>query len=174
MAHAYSNLFKIPSTGMRLFTVYGPWGRPDMAPMIFTKAILSSEPIKIFNNGEMYRDFTYIDDVTDAILKLLNIPPSFLNDKTNEKNSSSNISIPYRVINIGNSTSIKIMEFIEILEKELGKKAIKKFEEMQLGDVKKTYADITYIKNLINYQPSTSIRKGVKDFIKWYKDFYKF
>ncbi len=174
MAHAYSNLFKIPSTGMRLFTVYGPWGRPDMAPMIFTKAILSSEPIKIFNNGEMYRDFTYIDDVTDAIIKLLNIPPLFLNDKTNQENPSLNISIPYRVINIGNSTSIKIMDFIEILEKELNKKAIKKFEEMQLGDVKRTYADITYIKNLINYQPSTSISKGIKDFIKWYKDFYKF
>ena len=173
MAHAYSNLFKIPSTGIRLFTVYGPWGRPDMAPMLFTKAILTSKPIKIFNNGEMYRDFTYIDDVTEAIIKLLFIPPLSHNDKKDIHPSEIKIATPYRVINIGNNTSIKLMEFIETLEKELNKKAIKIFDKMQLGDVKKTYADIKYIKKLINYEPKTSIKEGIRIFAKWYKNYYK-
>ena len=172
IAHAYSNLFKIPSTGIRLFTVYGPWGRPDMAPMLFTKAILTSKPIRIFNNGEMYRDITYIDDVTDAIIKLLLIPPLTLNDKKDLDPSEIKISTPYRVINIGNNTSIKLMEFIETLEKELNKKSIKIFDKMQLGDVEKTYADITYIKELINYEPKTSIKKGIRNFAKWYKNYY--
>tara|TARA_A100001388_G_C28762116_1_gene498421 strand:- start:1032 stop:2054 length:1023 start_codon:yes stop_codon:yes gene_type:complete len=171
MAHAYSNLFKIPTTGIRLFSVYGPWGRPDMAPMLFTKAILSSEPIKIFNNGEMSRDFTYIDDVTDAIVKLLEIPPLSKNDK---ENLDLDNSTPYRVVNIGNNTSINLMEFIEILEVELNQKAIKIFEKMQLGDVKKTYADISYIKKLINYQPNTHLKEGIRNFINWYKEFYKY
>ena len=166
MAHAYSNLFNIPSTGIRLFTVYGPWGRPDMAPMLFTKAILTSKPIKIFNNGEMYRDFTYIDDVTDAIIKLLFIPPLSHSDKKDLDPSDIKITTPYRVINIGNSTSIKLIEFIETLEKELNKKSIKIFEKMQQGDLKKTYADITYIKNLINYEPKTSIKEGIRQFCK--------
>ena len=174
MAHAYSNLFNIPSTGIRLFTVYGPWGRPDMAPMLFTKAILTSKPIKIFNNGDMYRDFTYIDDVTDAIIKLLFIPPLSHSDKRDLDTSEIKITTPYRVINIGNSTSIKLIEFIETLENELKKKSIKIFEKMQLGDLKKTYADITYLKNLINYEPQTSIKKGIRNFVKWYKSYYKF
>ena len=174
MAHAYSNLFNIPSTGIRLFTVYGPWGRPDMAPMLFTKAILTSKPIKIFNNGDMYRDFTYIDDVTDAIIKLLFIPPLSHSDKRDLDTSEIKITTPYRVINIGNSTSIKLIEFIETLENELEKKSIKIFEKMQLGDLKKTYADITYLKNLINYEPQTSIKKGIRNFVKWYKSYYKF
>tara|TARA_A100001388_G_scaffold167098_1_gene124789 strand:- start:358 stop:1389 length:1032 start_codon:yes stop_codon:yes gene_type:complete len=174
MAHAYSNLFNIPSTGIRLFTVYGPWGRPDMAPMLFTKAILTSKPIKIFNNGDMYRDFTYIDDVTDAIIKLLFIPPLSHSDKRDLDTSEIKITTPYRVINIGNSTSIKLIEFVETLENELEKKSIKIFEKMQLGDLKKTYADITYLKNLINYEPQTSIKKGIRNFVKWYKSYYKF
>ncbi len=174
MAHAYSNLYKIPTTGIRLFTVYGPWGRPDMAPMLFTKAILSSDPIKIFNKGEMFRDFTFIDDVTDAIIKLINIPPLIQYENKKLDNSDLKTLIPYRVVNIGNNTSINLMDFIGILEEELNKKAIKVFEKMQLGDVKKTYADISYIKKLINYQPSTSIEKGLKIFVKWYKNYYKF
>ena len=143
-----------------------------MAPMLFTKAILTSKPIRIFNNGEMYRDFTYIDDVTDAIIKLLLIPPLTLNDKKDLDPSEIKISTPYRVINIGNNTSIKLMEFIETLEKELNKKSIKIFDKMQLGDVEKTYADITYIKELINYEPKTSIKKGIRNFAKWYKNYY--
>ncbi len=173
MAHAYSNLFKIPSTGFRLFTVYGPWGRPDMAPMIFTKAILAEEPIKIFNNGDMFRDFTFIDDVSDAIIKLIEIPPKYLNDKHNLREGDSNISTPYRVLNIGNNTSINIMDFIELLELELDKKAIKVFDKMQLGDVKKTYADTSYLKDLINFKPNTTLKNGVREFVRWYKNFYK-
>lgn len=174
MAHAYSNLYKIPTTGIRLFTVYGPWGRPDMAPMLFTKAILSSDPIKIFNKGEMFRDFTFIDDVTDAIIKLINIPPLIQYENKKLDNSDLKSLIPYRIVNIGNNTSINLMDFIGILEEELNKKAIKVFEKMQMGDVKKTYADISYIKKLINYQPSTSIEKGLKIFVKWYRNYYKF
>jgi len=174
MAHAYSSLFQIPTTGIRLFTVYGPWGRPDMAPMLFTKAILNSEPIKIFNNGEMFRDFTYIDDVTDAIIKLLKIPPVNRNNNKNPENKELNNSIPYRIVNIGNNTSVNLMDFIEILEDELDKKAKKIFVKMQLGDVKKTYADISYIKQLIDYQPCTPLKKGIKSLIEWYKEFYKY
>ena len=143
-----------------------------MAPMLFTKAILSSKPIKIFNNGEMSRDFTYIDDVTDAIIKLIDIPPLNQNDKGHFQGTDISNLTPYRVVNIGNNTSINLMEFIEILEEELNKKANKVFEKMQLGDVKETYADISYMKKLINYQPSTSLKKGIRNFVKWYKNFY--
>ncbi len=173
MAHSYSHLFKLPSTGVRLFTVYGPWGRPDMAPMIFTKSILSGKPIKIFNNGNMYRDFTYIDDVSEAILKLLYIPPKYLNDNKILNSLELPELTPHRIINIGNSNPINILEFIEILEHEIDKKAIRVFEKMQLGDVKKTYADTTYIEDLINYKPHTSLENGIKEFVKWYKNYYK-
>tara|TARA_S200000501_G_scaffold335489_1_gene340185 strand:- start:1304 stop:2353 length:1050 start_codon:yes stop_codon:yes gene_type:complete len=172
MAHSYSHLFKLPSTGIRLFTVYGPWGRPDMAPMIFTKSILSSKPIKIFNNGDMYRDFTYIDDVSEVILKLLHLPPKYLND--NKKLNSLELPeiTPHRIINIGSSNPINLLEFIEILEQEINIKAIRVFEKMQLGDVKKTYADTSYIKDLINYKPNTSLKNGIRELVKWYKNFY--
>ena len=173
MAHSYSHLFKIPSTGIRLFTVYGPWGRPDMAPMIFTKSILSAKPIRIFNNGEMYRDFTYIDDVSKAILKLISMPPKYLNDNKNLNLSELPELTPHRIINIGSSNPINLLKFIEILENEIDIKAIKIFEEMQLGDVKKTYADTTYLKDLINFKPETSLEKGIREFVKWYKYFYK-
>ncbi|ABM72578.1 Putative nucleotide sugar epimerase [Prochlorococcus marinus str. MIT 9515] len=173
MAHSYSHLFKLPSTGIRLFTVYGPWGRPDMAPMIFTKSILSSKPIKIFNNGEMFRDFTYIDDVSEAILKLLHLPPKYLNDDKNLNSSELPELTPHRIINIGSSNPINLLEFIDILESEINIKAIRVFEKMQLGDVKKTYADTSYIEDLINYKPNTSLKNGIREFVKWYKNFYK-
>jgi len=172
MAHAYSELFKIPSTGIRFFTVYGPWGRPDMAPMLFTKAILSSEPIRIFNNGEMSRDFTYIDDVSAAVIQLLNMPPTSFNDNFLQKETKRINSTPYRIVNIGNGNSINLMNFIETLEEELNIKAIKVFDDMQLGDVEKTSADISYLKKLIDYEPKTSIKDGVKKFVKWYKYYY--
>ena len=174
MAHSYSHLFKLPSTGIRLFTVYGPWGRPDMAPMIFTKSILSAKPIKIFNNGNMYRDFTYIDDVSEIILKLLYLPPKYLNDNENLNSKELPELTPHRIINIGSSNPINLLEFIEILEEEINIKAIRVFEKMQLGDIKKTYADTTYIKELINYKPNTSLENGIREFVKWYKNFYKF
>ena len=171
MAHAYSHLYKIPSTGMRFFTVYGPWGRPDMAPMIFTKSILSGIPIDIFNNGDMSRDFTYIDDVSQAVVKLLTKPPRCINNEI--KTSDLGNLVPHRIINIGNNNPTKLMEFINLLEIELKKKAIKKFKEMQPGDVKSTYADINLIKELINFKPKTSLKDGLKKFIIWYKSFYK-
>ncbi len=173
MAHSYSHLFKVPSTGIRLFTVYGPWGRPDMAPMIFTKSILSGKPIKIFNHGDMYRDFTYIDDVSEAILKLLYKPPKYFNDNKKLKSSDIPELTPYRIVNIGSSNPINLLKFIEILENEINIKAIKVFEKMQLGEVKKTYADTSYIKDLINFKPHTSLEKGIRKFMKWHKNFYK-
>lgn len=163
MAHAYSHLFKIPSTGVRFFTVYGPWGRPDMAPMIFTKSIFSKEPIRIYNNGEMSRDFTYIDDVIEFLSRLITIPPIVDSDNKN----------PYRIVNIGNSTSINLMMFIKILEREIGLDSIKNFMDMQLGDVKVTYADTRYIEELTNYKAQTNLSDGIKSFINWYKLYYQ-
>ena len=163
MAHAYSHLFKIPSTGVRFFTVYGPWGRPDMAPMIFTKSIFSKEPIRIYNNGEMARDFTYIDDVVEFLSRLITIPPIADSDNKN----------PYRIVNIGNSTSINLMKFIEILEREIGFESIKNFMDMQLGDVKVTYADTRYVEKLTNYKAQTNLSDGIKSFINWYRLYYQ-
>ena len=165
MAYSYSHLYNIPITGIRFFTVYGPWGRPDMAPMIFTKAILSSEPINIFNKGEMYRDFTYIDDVIDSLVKLIGIPPKTSCNKNNKK-------VPNRIVNIGHGNPIKLMDFIEILEKELGLKSKKVFKSMQMGDVKKTYADKTYMEELIGHKEPISLEDGINKFIKWYKLYF--
>ena len=163
MAHAYSHLFKIPSSGIRFFTVYGPWGRPDMAPMIFTKSIFSQESIKVYNNGDMSRDFTYIDDAIEFLSRIITIPP--IEDQDNKN--------PYRIVNIGNSTSINLMNFIETLETEIGIKSKKNFLGMQLGDVKRTNADTKYIEELTNYKAQTNLSNGIKSFINWYKLYYK-
>ena len=162
MAHSYSHLYKIPCTGIRFFTVYGPWGRPDMALMIFTKAILASQPIRIFNHGKMYRDFTFIDDVTEAVFRLIKKPPS-----------NESLLAPSRIINIGNNNPTSLKKFVEIIEKELKIKAIKLYEEIQLGEVEKTYADIDLMKKLINYHPTTPLEEGIKKFLIWYKKFYR-
>ena len=174
MAHTYSHLFNIPSIGMRFFTVYGPWGRPDMAPMLFTEAILQGKSIKVFNNGDMYRDFTYIDDVVDAIKLLISNPatPDRNFNKSNPNPSSS--WAPHRIFNIGNKNPVNIMEFIEIIEDELGIKANKIFTEMRPGDVKKTFADLNEIENWIGYKPKINIKEGMKRFVKWYKSYYGF
>ena len=163
MAHAYSHLFKIPSSGIRFFTVYGPWGRPDMAPMIFTKSIFSQESIKVYNNGDMSRDFTYIDDAIEFLSRIITIPP--IEDQDNKN--------PYRIVNIGNSTSINLMKFIDTLEIEIGVKSKKNFLGMQLGDVKRTNADTKYIEELTNYKAQTNLSNGIKSFINWYKLYYK-
>ena len=174
IAHSYSHLYQIPTTGLRLFTVYGPWGRPDMAPMIFTKSILEKKPIKIFNNGNMSRDFTFIDDVIEIIERLINKPAlSNANFKRNSPDSSTSWS-PYRIFNIGNNKSCKLMEFINLLEKELNTKAIKEYVPMQNGDVQDTYADTEAIENWIGYKPDTSLEKGIKLFVDWYKNFYNY
>ena len=171
MAHTYSDLYKIPTTGLRFFTVYGPWGRPDMAYFSFTKAILEEKEINVFNNGNLERDFTYIDDIVNAIEKLLDkVPPETPNwDRVKAEPSTS--FAPYRVFNIGNNQPVKLMDFISTLENLLGKKAVKKFLPMQPGDVYSTYADISKLNKLIGYKPTTSIEEGLEKFIYWYKKF---
>jgi len=173
IAHTYSHLYKIPSTGLRFFTVYGPWGRPDMAPMIFTKAILNKQPIKVFNNGEMSRDFTYIDDIVDGIIKCCFKPATFNSqfDYLNPDPASS--FSPHRIFNIGNSKTIKLLDFIEILESEIGIKAIKDFSPMQKGDVIDTASDTTLINDWVDFCSKTSLQEGIKKFVSWYKSFYK-
>ena len=172
IAHVYSHLYKIPTTGLRFFTVYGPWGRPDMALFIFTKAILKKEPIKIFNNGNMKRDFTYIDDITESIYRLIFKPPK-IDSEFNYLEPDPSISwAPFQIFNIGNSNSIKLLDFISEIEKKLGIKAIKEFLPMQSGDVEETFANTMKLEKFIGYKPSTPINKGVSKFIDWYMNFY--
>ena len=163
MAHTYSHLYKIPTTGLRFFTVYGPWGRPDMAPMIFAKAILNGKEIKVNNYGKMSRDFTYIDDIVEGIYSLF--------DYHNPDAASSNA--PYRIFNIGNERTVNLMDFIKIIEKNLGKKAKLSFCELPKGDVISTYADTNKLKKWINFKPNTTIEKGMELFLKWYVSYYK-
>ena len=173
MAHCYSDLFGIPTTGLRFFTVYGPWGRPDMALFKFTKAIFEEKPIDIYNNGDMIRDFTYIDDIAESIFLLINkiATKDPLFDKSNPNPATS--WAPYKVFNIGNSKAINLMDYISALEKHIGKKAIKNFMPMQPGDVKKTLSNCSLLEQWIKFKPKTSLDKGVGNFLKWYKDFYK-
>ena len=172
MAHTYSHLYQIPTTGLRFFTVYGPWGRPDMSPMLFTKAILSDEPIQVFNHGDMMRDFTYIDDIVASINETLfkTATPNTNFDAKHPDPATSHA--PYRIFNIGNSQPIPLMEFIETIEEALGKKAIKKMMGMQAGDVKITSADTAELNQWVNFKPNTSIKEGVKRFVDWYKNYY--
>jgi UDP-glucuronate 4-epimerase len=160
MAYTYSHIYKLPATGLRLFTVYGPWGRPDMALFKFTNAIFSQNPIQVFNFGNMKRDFTFIDDVIESIIRLM-------------KKDPPTDSPPYKIYNIGNNNPVPINAFIEILEKEIGRKAVKTFLPMQSGDVQETYAQIDDLIEDIQYKPRVTIQEGVKEFIKWYKDYYK-
>jgi UDP-glucuronate 4-epimerase len=173
MAHTYSHLYNIPTTGLRFFTVYGPWGRPDMAYFSFTKDILAGKPIKVFNYGKMERDFTYVDDIVEGIEKLINripISDSNWNDATGEQCRSS---APYKIYNIGNNQPIKLEKFISVLEKSLGCEAKKKYMEMQPGDVLRTYADVSDLEKEIGFRPSTSIEDGLQKFVEWYRDYYE-
>ena len=172
MAHTYSHLYNIPSTGLRFFTVYGPWGRPDMAPMIFAEAIISRKPIKVFNQGNMSRSFTYINDVIEIMYNLINKPATSNSnfDRNNPEPSTSWNN--HRIFNLGNENSIKLLEFIQLLENELGIESIRKYEDMQPGDVQHTSSDCTSLKDWIGEIDYTSIKKGVKHFVNWYKDYY--
>ena len=173
IAHSYSHLYNLPCTGLRFFTVYGPWGRPDMAPMIFTKSIIENKPIKVFNYGKMKRDFTYIDDIVEAISKCC-YKPATPTKSLDSCNSSSSISnAPHKIFNVGNGNSIEILEFIEILEKELGVKSIKDFVPIQLGDVEVTEANTSKIYDWIGFRPKTNLKVGLSAFVKWYKNYYK-
>ncbi len=172
MAHSYSHLFKLPTTGLRFFTVYGPWGRPDMALFLFTNAILNESPIKVFNYGKMIRDFTYVDDIVESIYCLISKPAQ--SDKSwNGKNpKSSTSSAPYQIFNIGNSSPITLMEYIEPLENALNKKAIKELVQMQPGDVPGTHADTEGLQSYINFKPNTTVETGIFNFVNWYREWY--
>jgi len=172
MAHTYAHLYGIQVTGLRFFTVYGPWGRPDMAPMLFTDAILNNRAIKVFNNGKMSRDFTYIDDIVDGIIKVIDNPAKS-NEKWNAKDPEiSSSSAPYRLYNIGNNAPLPLMTFIETIEEALGKKAEKNFMPMQDGDVVSTYADVSGLIDDFEYKPDTKLADGISEFVKWYRKFY--
>jgi len=172
MAHTYAHLYGIQVTGLRFFTVYGPWGRPDMAPMLFTDAILNDRAIKVFNNGKMSRDFTYIDDIVDGIIKVID-KPSQPNKEWNAKDPEiSSSSAPYKIYNIGNNAPLPLMTFIETIEKALGKKAEKNFMPMQDGDVVSTYADVSGLMEDFGYKPDTELKDGIDEFVKWYRKFY--
>ncbi len=170
MAHTYSHLFGLPTTGLRFFTVYGPWGRPDMALFLFTKAILESRPIQVFNYGNMVRDFTYIDDIVEGVVRVIDHPakpsPAGKND------ISCSDTAPYKVYNIGNASPVPLKEYIAAIEAVLGKTAEKEFLPMQPGDVPHTEADVTDLIKDIGYKPSTSIKIGIEKFIEWYKSYY--
>jgi UDP-glucuronate 4-epimerase len=173
MAHTYSHLYGIPTTGLRFFTVYGPWGRPDMALFIFTKAILNNEPIDVYNNGNMVRDFTYIDDIVEGIVRVLDSKPEGYEnwDGTNPDPSLS--KAPYKIYNIGNNNPVKLMDFITEIENKLGKKAVKNFLPMQKGDVSATYADVDDLVKNLDYKPSTPIKAGISNFINWYLEYFR-
>ena len=172
IAHSYSNIWKVPITMLRFFTVYGPWGRPDMALFKFTKGIIDNKKIDIYNKGKMYRDFTYIDDIVDGIKALINKAPN-LKQLNKFKNDSLSSVAPFRVLNIGNTRKVYLLDFIDALEKELGKKAIRNYMPMQKGDVKMTLSDTTLLKKLTGYNPKTNFRLGIKNFLKWYLSYYK-
>lgn len=173
MAHTYSHLYGIPTTGLRFFTVYGPYGRPDMAYFSFTKEILAGKPIKVFNHGNMERDFTYIDDIVEGIVKLIDNAPVANKDWDESKDDLSTSFAPYKIYNIGNNNPVKLMRFINALESALGKEAEKVYMEMQPGDVLRTYADVSDLERDINFKPSTSIEDGLAKFVQWYEEYYK-
>jgi UDP-glucuronate 4-epimerase len=170
MAHSYSHLFNLSTTGLRFFTVYGPWGRPDMALYLFAEAILKGEPINVFNNGNMIRDFTYVDDIVESITRLLIKPaaPNF-NWSGNEPNIPTS-SAPFKIFNIGNSNPVLLMDYIEALEKAFGIEAKKNMMDIQQGDVPATHADIRALENHINFKPRTTVEEGIQKFVNWYKE----
>ena len=173
MAHTYSHLYRLPTTGLRFFTVYGPWGRPDMALFLFTKAILSNEKIKVFNHGKHRRDFTYIDDIVEGIIRTLDNPATHNSDWDSEKPDPGSSDAPWRIYNIGNNKPVELMDYIAALEKALGKKAEKEFLPLQAGDVPETYANVDDLVEEFNYKPNTSIEDGINSFVSWYKDYFK-
>ena len=173
MAHTYSHLFDLPTTGLRFFTVYGPWGRPDMALFIFTKAILEDRPIDVFNHGNMKRDFTYIDDIVTGVIKVLDSPPKGNPGWNGKDPDPSQSGAPYRIYNIGNNSPVSLMDFIEAIEKSLGKTAKKNFLPMQPGDVPATWADVEDLIRDMDYSPEVEIGEGVDRFVAWYLDYFK-
>ncbi len=173
MAHTYSHLYQLPTTGLRFFTVYGPWGRPDMALFLFTKAILEGEPIKVFNYGKHRRDFTYVDDIVEGVIRTLDNIATTNPDWTGKKPDPGTSKAPWRVYNIGNQSPVELLKYIEILEQKLGKTAEKELLPLQPGDVPDTYADVEALVKDVDYKPATPIEEGIDQFVKWYRSYYK-
>ena len=173
MAHTYSHLYNIPTTGLRFFTVYGPWGRPDMSPILFAKAITEGEKLKVFNYGKHRRDFTYIDDIVEGVIRTLDNVAQPNKDWNGETPDSASSKAPFRVYNIGNQTPVELLDYIETIEKYLGQTAEKELLPLQPGDVVDTYADVSDLVKDVGYKPNTTIDDGIKSFISWYKDYYK-
>jgi UDP-glucuronate 4-epimerase len=173
MAHTYSHLYGLPCTGLRFFTVYGPWGRPDMALFLFTRAILNNEPIKVFNHGKMKRDFTYIDDIVEGVVRVMKFLPEPNPDWSGDTPDPGTSYKPYRIFNIGNNSPVELMAFIEAIENALGQKADKDMMDIQPGDVPATYANIDDLYNAVEFKPETSIEEGIGKFIEWYKLYYQ-
>jgi UDP-glucuronate 4-epimerase len=172
MAHSYSHLFRMPTTGLRFFTVYGPWGRPDMALFLFTKNIIEGKPIKLFNNGHHMRDFTYIDDIVDGIIRasddIAHPNPDWNSDDPDPATSNA----PFRIFNIGNSQPVALSDYVEAIETAVGKKAIRELLPLQPGDVPNTFADVSEITTSVGYRPRTSVREGVANFVQWYREYF--
>ncbi|SVB05671.1 uncharacterized protein METZ01_LOCUS158525 [marine metagenome] len=173
MAHAYSHLYGLPTTGLRFFTVYGPWGRPDMALFLFTKAILSNKKIQVFNHGKHRRDFTYIDDIVEGVIRTLDTPATCNLEWNSDQPDPGSSNAPWRVYNIGNNKPIELMDYIAALEKALGKKAEKEFLPLQAGDVPATYANVDDLVEQFDYKPTTSVEEGINRFVSWYRDYFK-
>ena len=173
MAHTYSYLFSLPTTGLRFFTVYGPWGRPDMALFLFTKAILNGEPIQVFNHGKMRRDFTYVDDIVEGVIRVTDKIPAGNKNWSGDRPDPATSKAPYRIYNIGNHEPVELLHFIEVLEKALGQKAQKDFLSIQPGDVPTTYADVEALEKDVDFRPNTPIEEGIQRFVTWYRDYYK-
>lgn len=172
MAHSYSHLFRMPTTGLRFFTVYGPWGRPDMAAILFAKAIAEGKPIRVFNHGRLRRDFTYIDDIAQGVVMTMDRPPAGEPDWTTETGDPARSSAPYRIFNIGNSEPVELGRFIELMEEAMGRPAIKEYLDMQPGDVLATYADVGDLEREVGFRPATPIEEGVRRFAGWFREYY--
>ena len=172
MAHTYSHLYQLPCTGLRFFTVYGPWGRPDMALFLFTRAILENKPIQVFNHGKMQRDFTYIDDITEGVVRVMGRLPAANPEWSGDAPDPGTSYAPYKIYNIGNNNPVALIKFIEVIESALGKKATKQFMDLQPGDVVATYADVDDLTQDVGFKPATPIEVGVARFVEWYKAFY--
>lgn len=173
MAHSYAHLFKLPCTGLRFFTVYGPWGRPDMALFLFTKGILEGTPIKVFNHGKMVRDFTYVDDIVEGVIRVIDRPAQPNPNWSGDKPDSATSYAPYRVFNIGNNKPVELMRYIEVLEECLGKKAQKEMLPLQAGDVPSTVADVSELEAATGFKPKTPVEVGVRNFVEWYRAYHK-
>lgn len=173
MSHTYSNLYDMKTTGLRFFTVYGPWGRPDMALFLFTKGILNEEPINIFNNGDMIRDFTYIDDIVEGVVRVMDNPPEPNAEWSGDDPDPATSYCKYRVFNIGNNNPVKLMDFVKAIEEATGKEAIKNMMPIQPGDVPSTSADVSELEKAVGFKPNTPVKQGIEKFVKWYREYYQ-